>query len=196
MAEDTRQRIIAATNELFRRRGYHATSLSAIAETAGAPTGSIYHFFPGGKVELAEAVIAETGEAYGQLFELITAGADGPVRAVHDFLTAAAEAMVDADFVDLCPIGTVAREVASENERLRLAADAVFTGWVDRLAPRFAEAGLGEPEARSLATTVVCLIEGGFVVARTRRDASVLAEAGHHAAAMVEAVLARSVSRR
>jgi hypothetical protein len=70
--------------------------------------------------------------------------------------------------------------------------------WVVSVPRRmcFADAGLGEAEARSLATTAVCLIEGGFVVARTGRDASVLAEAGDHAALLVEAVLARSVSRR
>ena len=53
---DTRDRILVATNELFRRQGYNGTSLSQISEAANATIGSIYHFFPGGKEALAVAV--------------------------------------------------------------------------------------------------------------------------------------------
>ena len=52
---DTRDRIIVATNELFRVHGYNATSLSQISQASGATVGSIYHFFPGGKEALAAA---------------------------------------------------------------------------------------------------------------------------------------------
>ena len=57
----TRDRFITATNELFRRYGYNGTSLKQVTEAAAAPVGSLYHFFPGGKAELTEAVIEETG---------------------------------------------------------------------------------------------------------------------------------------
>ena len=49
----TRERIVTATNELFRRRGYNGTSLKDVTVASGATTGSLYHFFPGGKAELA-----------------------------------------------------------------------------------------------------------------------------------------------
>ncbi|MEZ5168034.1 MAG: TetR/AcrR family transcriptional regulator [Acidimicrobiales bacterium] len=74
----TRDRIIVATNELFRRHGYHGTSLSQISEAADATTGSIYHFFPGGKEALAVAVITTTGAVYRELFESIAAEALDP----------------------------------------------------------------------------------------------------------------------
>lgn len=70
----TRARIVTATTELFRRQGFHGTSLKDVAAGSGAPTGSIYHFFPGGKTELAEASLLESGAAYQQLFELTGAG--------------------------------------------------------------------------------------------------------------------------
>ena len=72
----TRDRIIVATNELFRRQGYNGTSLSQISKASGATIGSIYHFFPGGKEALAVAVVDATGEVYRELFESIVAEAE------------------------------------------------------------------------------------------------------------------------
>ena len=69
--QETRDRIVTATTELFRRQGFHGTSLKQVAERSQSPTGSIYHFFPGGKEALAVAVIDSTGVAYRELFEPI-----------------------------------------------------------------------------------------------------------------------------
>ena len=51
----TRERIVTASAELFRHRGYAGTGLKAILTASRAPYGSLYHFFPGGKEELGVA---------------------------------------------------------------------------------------------------------------------------------------------
>lgn len=175
---DTRDRIVVATTELFRRRGFNGTALKDVTAAANATTGSLYHFFPGGKVQLAEAVIVESGAAYQQLFEAIAGGAAGPAEAVGEFFDGAAQVLADSDFIDVCPIGTVAREVANTHENLRVASDRVFSSWIEALVDRFVPAGLAAADARSLATTVVGALEGGFVLARSRRDAGVLRDVG------------------
>ena len=116
MVSDTRQRIITATNELFRRHGYNGTSLSQVSKAAPATIGSIYHFFPGGKEALAVAVIESTGSVYRQLFEAIVAEADDTAAAFAHFFDQAGQVLVETDFIDPCPIGTIAREVASTSE--------------------------------------------------------------------------------
>jgi AcrR family transcriptional regulator len=191
----TRERIITATNELFRRGGYNGTSLRQVTDAAGVPTGSLYHFFPRGKAELAEAVIVETGASYLELFELIAAAAADAGAAVGDFFDAAAETLEQSDYIDVCPIGTVAREVANTNDRLRHAADRVFMSWIESLGTRLEAAGLPTPEATALATTVIAAFEGGLVLARTRRDADVLRDTGHHVRQLVDAQL-RDVRNR
>lgn len=191
----TRDRIIAATNELFRRGGYNGTSLRQVTDAAGAPTGSLYHFFPRGKAELAEAVITETGASYLELFELIAAAAASPGAAVGDFFDGAAETLEQSDYIDVCPIGTVAREVANTNDRLRGAADRVFMSWIESLGKHLETAGLTTTEATALATTVVAALEGGFVLARTRRDADVLRHTGHHIRQLVDSQLRDAHSR-
>lgn len=192
---NTRDRLLAATNELFRRRGYNGTGLKDVTTAAGATTGSLYHFFPGGKSELAEAVITESGLAYQQLFEAIADDAAGPAEAISDFFDGAAQVLADTDYIDVCPIGTVAREVASTDDTLRVASDRVFAGWIDAATSRFTHAGLAEEDARHLATTVVAALEGGFILARARRDPAVLREIGLQMRSLAEAQLHAHAAR-
>lgn len=182
----TRERILAATNELFRRQGFNGTSLKQITVAAGAPMGSIYHFFPGGKDELAEAVIGSSGAAYQHLFELIADAAVDSADAITDFFDGAAVVLETTDFIGACPIGTVAREVASTNERLRSATERVFDSWIDAAASRFESSGLPRDAAGELAVTVVAALEGGFVLTRSARNSERLRAIGRQIRVLFE----------
>ena len=175
----TRDRILTATNELFRRHGYNGTSLKQVTAAAAAPTGSLYHFFPGGKDDLTLAVITTSGETYRQLFELIADAAPDPAQAVSDFFEGAALMLEESDYIDPCPIGTIAREIASTNNTLREGTDRVFRDWIDTATARFERHGLQHDPAERLATTIVAALEGGFVLAHAGRDAELLRAIGH-----------------
>ena len=192
----TRDRIIVATNELFRRQGYNGTSLSQISEASEATTGSIYHFFPGGKEALAVAVIETTGAVYRELFVTMVAASDDPVTAFDDFFAAAAAVLGETDFLDPCPIGTVAREVANTSEPLRLAAKAAFDGWTDAAHEHLRTAGVADDEARDLARQFVATIEGNFVLARTLRDPQPLIVAGRYMTTLTRQAVDRNVRAR
>ena len=189
----TRDRITATTNELFRRRGYHGTSLKDVVSGSGATTGSLYHFFPEGKVELAEAVLLESGAAYQALFEAIYDEAGQPAEAVQAFFDGAASVLEETDFIDLCPIGTVASEVASTDERLRRATAQVFSSWQASLSSRLEDAGCSSGDAGELATTLIATLEGSFMLARAHRDADLVRTAGRRIRPLLES--ARSASR-
>ncbi len=187
---DTRVRILVATNELFRRHGYNGTSLKLIADASGATIGSIYHFFPGGKEALAVAVIASTGAVYRELFESIASGAEDPARAYVDFFEGAAAVLEETDFIDPCPIGTVAREVANTSQPIRSAASAAFTSWIRAASDHLRCAGIPTAVADQLATVFVATVEGTFVLSRTHRSVEPLAAAGRVIASLVEQALA------
>src|SRR5918995_78876 len=57
-----RDRMIESAAVLFRERGVHGTSFSDVLEHSGAPRGSIYHHFPGGKTELAAEAVRWAGD--------------------------------------------------------------------------------------------------------------------------------------
>ena len=185
---------MTATGELFRRQGYNGTGLKQVTQAAGAPFGSLYHHFPGGKEELGEAVLRESGAAYGALLELIYDAAADPVTAVTDFFDGAADVLVETGYLDACPIGTVALEVASTNDRLRRATHDVFEGWEASVAERFEAAGIAPARARELAVALVAGVEGGFMLSRAARSPEPMRATGRVMQATVAAALATAQS--
>lgn len=192
----TRDRIVVATNELFRRQGYNGTSISQISEASGATIGSIYHFFPGGKEALAVAVIETTGGVYRELFEAIVAEASDPASAYRDFFAGAAAVLEQTDFIDPCPIGTIAREVANTSEPLRVAASNAFASWVRAATNHLVAAGVPTEQAEEFATLFVSVVEGTFVLSRTQRSTKPLAAAGRYLAGLVEGAIAEAARLR
>ena len=191
---DTRQRIVTATAELFRRQGYNGTSVKQVTTAAGAPVGSLYHFFPEGKEELGDEVIRTSGRAYLELFEVIYDAAAGPAEAITDFFDGAAEVLAETGYLDACPIGTVALEVASTNDRLRRATHDVFESWVEGVAARFEAAGVAAERARELAFTLVAAVEGGFMLSRAARSPEPMRTTGRAVRTLVESALASSTA--
>ncbi len=188
----TRDRFIASALELFRRQGYNGTSLSQVTKAAGSPTGSLYHHFKGGKDDLTSAVLTSAGAVYLELLVTIWDAAPDPVTAVGDVFNGAADVLEGTDFVDPCPIGTVAREIASTNDPLRVVALGTFESWIDAVRTRLVDAGLTEDAAYELAVTLVGGIEGAFVLARTARDADIARATGRRLAAAVATELAKA----
>jgi AcrR family transcriptional regulator len=192
----TRDRIVTAAVELLRERGYHAMGLKDLSVAAQAPTGSLYHFFPGGKAEIGEAAIRESGAAYQELFELFADGSIGGAgdmaEALVAFFDAGADVLEQQDYLDLCPIGTVAGEIASSDETLRVAARDVFDGWVEAGASRLRAQGLAAADAAALAHTIIATIEGSLILARTTRDTAAMRATGRHLAELVRAHAAAS----
>ncbi|WP_410617301.1 TetR/AcrR family transcriptional regulator [Amycolatopsis sp. lyj-109] len=169
---------MAAGAELFRRNGYAGTGLKQIVAEANAPFGSLYHFFPGGKEQLGEEVIRTSGLAYIALFDLFIGPAEDLVSGIEAFFAAGIATLEATDYVEGCPIATVALEVASTNEPLRQATADVFTAWIDAGTEKFAKFGLSREAARTLTITAVNNLEGAFVLCRALRDTEAMAVAG------------------
>jgi AcrR family transcriptional regulator len=167
---DTKTRIVTKSGELFRRNGYVGTGLKQIATEAAAPFGSIYHFFPGGKQELAAEVIRTSGRIYQDLVMGLLDQAADPVQAMEHGFAAAAQLLMDTDFADACPIATIALEVASTNEALRRVTAEVFDGWTAAGTERFERWGYPADAARRLTIAFISTLEGAFVLARTQRS--------------------------
>ena len=187
----TRDRIVDATAECFRRQGYMATGLKQIASEADAAFGSLYHFFPGGKEELGAEVIRWSGRMYMQLFIDIALEVPDVVSAVGRFFTDAAKHLEETDYADACPIATVALEVASTSEVLRDACAEVFESWLSSATEYFAGAGIDRGEAHRLALCMLSLLEGAFIFSRAMRTTEPVLVAGAAAAAAVEDAVRR-----
>jgi AcrR family transcriptional regulator len=188
----TRQRILYTSAELFRRQGYAGTGLKQIATESEATLGSIYHFYPGGKEALADEVLRAGGRFFLALYESIAAAAPDLLSTVSDFFTGAGETLVATDFADACPIATVAGEIASTHEVLRVATADVFESWLAALADDAVEAGITPDRARPLALSVLAVLEGAFLLSRSLRSVEPMRAASDAAVGLVSAALAAS----
>jgi AcrR family transcriptional regulator len=187
--EATRERLVAAGVELFQRQGLAATGVKQILSRADARFSSLYHYFPGGKDELAAEVIRRAGYAYQQHVESAWDHFDDPVAAMRAIFDGAAAVLESSGYADACPIATVALEVAGTNEPLRLATAEVFGSWLDAGRARFAAAGMREDDAQRLAISIVALLEGAFLLCQAAKSTEAMRSAGESAAGLVAAAL-------
>jgi AcrR family transcriptional regulator len=179
MARSTREAILTAAAELMRRKGYGAVGMKDIAYGSGAPIGSLYHHFPGGKVQIAREALINAGAAYGLLISTIMDAHHDLTEAIGAVFSQAADDMVATGFANLCPVASVAAEIADTVEPLREATAAVFTGWLDGGTAYFAGRGLSAELARLVTVALIGALEGAFVLARTLRSTEPLLAAGY-----------------
>jgi AcrR family transcriptional regulator len=188
----TRDRIVAAAAQLYGRYGYNGVGLKQVAAESGSPIGSLYHFFPGGKDELAAAALRLSGAGYQTLVEGILQSMSELAPGIERSFAIAAEVLANSGYVDACWIETVALEVASTNEPLRQVTAEIFEGWIEACTAWVESHGVAPEEARALAIAYITGLEGAFVLSRALRSPEPLLATGRMlAAAAREAQRAR-----
>lgn len=157
-----REDVIPLLGEIFRTYGFEGASLARISEGTKLGKGSIYHFFPGGKEEMAEAVLAQVDQWFRQhIFEPLSEHAD---------VVAGIQAMFDdvgSYFLSgrrVCLVGVFA--LGNERDRFAERIRNYFGAWIDALATALVRAGREPQDATALAKEVVGGIQGALVLAR------------------------------
>ncbi len=165
--EDTRSRILRAAQRRFRKQGYHRTGLAEILLDAGAPKGSLYHHFPGGKEAIGVAVI-----------ESITAGllqllGGSRARSTEGAITAAGAQMALAIARTRHELCTLFAAFASERAtapQLALAVDTAYQALIAAIAERLRADGWSKGAAKDKATVVLALLEGGALLSQAQQS--------------------------
>src|SRR4051812_38014802 len=145
----TRERMIVSTALLVREKGARATSIDDVLQHSGAPRGSVYHHFPGGRDELLrEATVFARGVVAHRLSKDL-----GPVDLLDRFVDGYRRDLIANDFRPGCPVAAVAIE--SESGLQDLAAE-TFDAWLDLLTDR-----IGDEETALL---VLSSLEGALIL--------------------------------
>ncbi|MFI7195431.1 TetR/AcrR family transcriptional regulator [Nocardia nova] len=182
----TAERIVTATAELMRRQGYGATSVKQITAAARAPIGSLYHHFPQGKQQIAAAALRTSGAAYIQLLPLLMDPYPDLRVAVVAAFTAAAEQIEQSGWMNMCPVGTVAGEIADSEPALREVTAEVMQSWIDQGSAYFRARGLPAPAAHTFVIAVLGALEGAFILSRTLCSTAPIESAGQAMAAYLD----------
>lgn len=158
--------IVPLLAEVFRQYGFEGASLARISEGTGLGKGSIYHFFPGGKEEMADAVLADIdGWFRDHIFTPLMESADP--RAGMAAMFEAVERYF-ASGQRICLQGVFA--LGSERDRYAARIEAYFRAWIAALSAALRRSGRAPDEAALLAEDTVAAIQGTLVLARALQD--------------------------
>jgi TetR/AcrR family transcriptional repressor of lmrAB and yxaGH operons len=195
MASDARERMVETTATLVHRRGFHGTSLNEILLESGAPRGSLYYHFPGGKEELVLEATRQGVAIVTQLLKDVLTGSPDLAGGVRAFIEAAAHVLRDSRFVFGCPVAPIVLD-SPESSALTEVCQEALEEWQHVLVEALGSGGIERGRAESLATVVVCALEGGLILARARRDIAPLDAIAEELASMVQSALLRSTPRK
>lgn len=175
---NTRERFVSMTAKLMSRRGYAGVGLNEIVEKSGAPKGSLYHFFPNGKEQLAAAAVDWAAGCFLQTLSDAIAQAGSAADAIGALAAQIAVWMEESGCKDGSPLTIVAVETGAFIESLRLACQRGYQAWSDALADQLRRDGKSAREASDLALWAVASLEGAIVLARTQKSAEPLRRVG------------------
>lgn len=179
-----RSAIAQAAATLFRKNGYAATSMADIIKASGAPKGSVYHYFPAGKPQIAAAAVTTAGQTVqATLVELANEAknAGAMIQAYADLLGGW---LAESIWRDGSPIATALLEVATEDQAVRLAGLNAYAGWRGVMAERLVRDGVEAPAADLLAGFAISALEGALIQARVEQSDKPLIVAGEVLAAL------------
>src|SRR5258707_7695837 len=81
-----RAELLPLLAEVFRSHGYEGATLALIGEATGLGKGSLYHFFPGGKAQMAAEVLSEIDAWFEVNIFAPLRSAEDPARAIAAML--------------------------------------------------------------------------------------------------------------
>jgi TetR/AcrR family transcriptional regulator, lmrAB and yxaGH operons repressor len=154
----------------FRSDGYDGASLAELSQRTGLGKSSLYHYFPGGKAEMATAVLAHLE---GVLDDAFSSALDAPTP------EAKLARLLDAvdEFYAGGKSACILERLSASVDRMRFKKPLAraFDGFVSAFVEIARAAGLRESVARARAETAVVRIEGALVLAAGTGDTGVFA---------------------
>ncbi len=134
-----RAEVVARLHDVFRERGFDGASLAELSNATGLGKSSLYHYFPGGKDEMAVAVL-ERIDAWMNAHALaVLRGPGTPKKRLRLMLDA-----IDAFFVggrNACVLGNLV--VGGSREKFQAYLTAAFGAWIAALRALAVEAVAG-----------------------------------------------------
>jgi TetR/AcrR family transcriptional repressor of lmrAB and yxaGH operons len=186
----SRDRMIEAAIDLMRGYGLSGVGINDLVRQSGSPRGSVYHFFPQGKSQIASEALAVQGARIAAFMESALASRKAPAPKMEALFEAFACRVEESAFQRSCAVGAVTLDLAAADDALRLVISGIFDDWRTVIAGHFPMGGARLTQ--SFAGLVLTAIEGAHIRARAERSGAPFREAGSWLARLARAERAGS----
>jgi TetR/AcrR family transcriptional repressor of lmrAB and yxaGH operons len=179
-----KDRLLEAAIFLMRQSGLSGAGINQLVARSGAPKGSVYYHFPGGKQQITSEALTRYGERVAEAFERVLASkrkAGDKIRALFRFV---ADRFEEGAFEQSCAAGAVTLDLDAEVVALRPTIAAVFESWQRVVANHLPIRSRTRRE--SLAGLVLSTIEGAYIRGRAERSKKPFLEAGEWLAQLAQ----------
>lgn len=166
----SKSELLAKLTAVFRRSGYGGASMTDLSKATGLSKASLYHHFPGGKVEMATNVMAEEGKRLQKLVLAPLGKLDSPVDALENSLQGTAS-FYSGD-VPQCLMNSIL--LGSGEALFRDEISAAVSAWMKLLATAYEAAGPSSGEASAWAAYALERIQGALIICRVAANRSAL----------------------
>lgn len=183
-----REDLIAAAVELFRERGYEGVGVAELLAKSGAPRGSLYFHFPGGKQQIGAEAIRRFGQETAQRFRALGESDVDLERFVDIVFKTTAKESHDRCYQATCPMAAIASGVGSDDVLLAAAVREAFAAWQAEIEAAARARGLSAENAETFASAFVVALEGAFVLAKAQRSSTPHANAARALTALARAL--------
>lgn len=154
--------------EVLRERGAAGLTIDAVLARSGAPRGSVYHHFPGGRGQLLREALEFAGD---EITAKIDQAADvGAIALLRQFVELWSGILTDSDFTAGNPVLAAAIGWSQEDQELAAVAAGIFHRWRDAAEQTYIREGFPPAQATALAHTTISALEGAAVLCRSMRS--------------------------
>jgi TetR/AcrR family transcriptional regulator, lmrAB and yxaGH operons repressor len=179
----SRDRMIEAAIDLMRGYGLSGVGINDVVRESGSPRGSVYHFFPEGKAQIASEALAVQGGRIAAFMEAALATKRAEPQKLAALFEAFARRVEEGEFQRSCAVGAVTLDLLPDDAALRMVIAGIFEAWRGVIARHFPMNG--PRQAQSFAGLVLTAIEGAHIRARAERSGAPFREAGQWLARLV-----------
>lgn len=168
--KETRTKIVDTVIELLKTKGYRGVGLQEIIDKSGAPKGSLYFHFPGGKNEIVEAAIKKHNETIDTLLRMVFQSTPDITTAIRELFSLSIGDLESSDFTKGCPVATTTLDHPGEPDIVQESCAQCFSSLKDVIVDRLKTDGMEPVEAEKQATLIVSAFEGSIILSKAYRN--------------------------
>ncbi len=181
----TRTKMLVSAVEVLRERGAAGVTIDEVLARSGAPRGSVYHHFPGGRSQILREALNFAGDEITASID--EAAGESATVLLRRFVQLWEDALTASDYTAGCPVLAAAVGSGEDEHQLTAVAADIFSRWREASKQAYVRDGFEPAEATSLADTTIAAIEGAAVLCRSVRSLEPLYDVAHQLEFLIKA---------